>query len=121
MVQNAAVLGIRDSNQLNATVRWTVARPRLDGHDTLIFLSLRERKMLIESLIRPSFGNLPRKDSYRGRIHDLSDASGTDVDRRSFWVVVDLESANCAVLGIRDSNNLNAARTQRRLPPARWR
>jgi len=27
---------VRESNQINATVRWTVARPRLDGADTVI-------------------------------------------------------------------------------------
>ena len=93
---------VRDSNNLNAA-RMSAAG---DGLTEPLLNS-------IESLIRPSFGNLPRKGSYRGRIHDLSDASGTDVDGRSFWVVVVLESANCAVLGIRDSNQLNAT--------ARWR
>ena len=34
----------------------------------------------------------------RGRIHDLSDASGTDVDGRSFWVVVESEGAECCRL-----------------------
>jgi len=42
----------RDSNNLNATVRWTVARPRLDGDDTLR-ISLWEIRYRVRSGLCP--------------------------------------------------------------------
>ena len=35
----ASFLAMGDLNDLNATLRWSVARSRLDGNDTIIYLN----------------------------------------------------------------------------------
>ena len=57
----------------------------------------------------------------RGRIHDLSDASGTGADGRAFGVVEESEGAECCRLRNSGFEQFKCGADERRLPPARWR
>ena len=63
-----------------------------------VFWQLMDRDTGIRIPHPTKFRQSPERAAARGRIHDLSDASGTDVDGRSLWVVVEQDDAECCRL-----------------------